>query len=410
MIPPRMPAPVRVLAIGNAYPPHHLGGYEIIWRGVTEHLRGEGHSVRVLVTDHRAPHAVPGSADEPDVHRELDWYWRDHRWRSMGPVRRLELERHNAEVFDRHVREFEPDVIAWWPVGGMSLGLIERARRRGLASIFFVLDYWPIYGPRHDLWLRLWSRLRPLAPLAERITGLPAGLDLPAAGRWVFCSHCVEEVILGAHPGIAPTGVIPPGIDREFLAAPGESAPAPWRWRLLYAGRVVEQKGVLTAVQSLAELPDAELRVVGEGDESYRSSLLAAAARLGVGDRLALEPPRPRSELIDVYRWADVVVFPVAWDEPWGLVPLEAMALGRPVAATGRGGSGEYLADGQNAVLFAAGDSSALAGAVRRLARDPALRERLVRAGHRTAAAHSEEGFNRRAAAEILAAARGRSA
>ena len=52
-----------------------------------------------------------------------------------------------------------------------------------------------------------------------------------------------------------------------------------------------------------------------------------------------------------------MVVFPVRWEEPWGLVPIEAMARGRPVVATGRGGSGEYLRDGENCVLFEADDA-----------------------------------------------------
>lgn len=110
-----------------------------------------------------------------------------------------------------------------------------------------------------------------------------------------------------------------------------------------------------------------------------------------------------------MYRDADAVVFPVEWPEPWGLVPLEAMALGRPVLATGRGGSGEYLVDGVNSLLFRAGEPAALAGALRTLAGDEQLRERLRRAGYETATRHTEEAFNRAALAEMLAAA-GRSA
>jgi glycosyltransferase involved in cell wall biosynthesis len=99
----------------------------------------------------------------------------------------------------------------------------------------------------------------------------------------------------------------------------------------------------------------------------------------------------------------------VIWPEPWGLVPLEAMALGRPVLATGRGGSGDYLRDGGNALLFEAEDAGALATAATRLADDAALRDRLREGGYRTAAEHDEDGFNRGAVEELVrAAARGR--
>jgi glycosyltransferase involved in cell wall biosynthesis len=64
------------------------------------------------------------------------------------------------------------------------------------------------------------------------------------------------------------------------------------------------------------------------------------------------------------------------------------------VIATGRGGSGEYLADGENCVLVPAEDPSALAAAVGRLADDPDLRRRLRAGGTETAPRHTEPLFN----------------
>jgi glycosyltransferase involved in cell wall biosynthesis len=86
------------------------------------------------------------------------------------------------------------------------------------------------------------------------------------------------------------------------------------------------------------------------------------------------------------YGDADVCVFPSEWAEPFGIVPLEAMASGTPVVATGTGGSGEYLVDGDNCVLFQPGDVGGLAEGVRALAGDPALRARLIAGGLATAA------------------------
>jgi glycosyltransferase involved in cell wall biosynthesis len=87
-------------------------------------------------------------------------------------------------------------------------------------------------------------------------------------------------------------------------------------------------------------------------------------------------------------------------------VPLEAMARGRPVVATGRGGSGEYLRDGENALLFEAGDAAGLAAAVTRLARDTRLRRRLLEAGLATAAEHTEDHLNAAVLRELEAAGR----
>jgi glycosyltransferase involved in cell wall biosynthesis len=405
MIPRRMAVPMRVLAVGSVYPPHHLGGYEIIWRGAMRHLRREGHLARILTTGYRRPEAAPAAREDPDVHRELDWYWRDHEWRALGPLESYRLERRNADILDRHLEEFRPDVMTWWPVGGMSLGLIERARRAGIPSLLFVLDPWLSYGPVHDRWNRMWGRLGPVATLADRVSGLPTRVDYRAAGRWVFCSAAMRAQALGAGLRDADATILSPGIERSFLHAAAEPDPPPWRWRLLYLGRVVEQKGVATAIESLALLPaGATLRILGEGDSGYRRRLEQLAARLKVSDQVKFEPPRPREELPSVYREADAIVFPVEWPEPWGLVPLEAMALGRPVVATGRGGSGEYLVDGGNSLIFEPGSPSGLAAALRALAGDAALRERLRQQGYETAARHGEDAFNAGALAEMLAA------
>src|SRR5205814_9840153 len=101
----------------------------------------------------------------------------------------------------------------------------------------------------------------------------------------------------------------------------------PWRWRLLYVGRIDARKGIETLLQALAHLPsEATLTVVGAGDERELGALQARAPR-----RVAFTGRRDREALKAAYAEADAVVFPVIWDEPWGLVPLEAMALGRPV-------------------------------------------------------------------------------
>jgi glycosyltransferase involved in cell wall biosynthesis len=99
------------------------------------------------------------------------------------------------------------------------------------------------------------------------------------------------------------------------------------------------------------------------------------------------------------------VVFPVVWEEPWGLVPIEAMARGRPVVATGRGGSSEYLRDCENALLFEAEDAFGLARSVMRIAGDPELRGRLRNGGLLTARRHTEERYNDAVLRELEAAA-----
>ena len=97
------------------------------------------------------------------------------------------------------------------------------------------------------------------------------------------------------------------------------------------------------------------------------------------------------------------MLFPVRWREPWGVVPLEAMGVGRPVVATGRGGSGEYLRDGDNALLFDAEDPAALAAQVTGWPHDEALRERLRAGGLETARSHTAAAHDARVTAILEA-------
>lgn len=392
---------MRVLAVGSLYPPHHRGGYELAWQGAMEELRARGHVVRVLASGTRFQ-AQAEAPEGRDVHRELRWYWREDRFPRLGFRARVALERHNHAVLARHLRDFAPDVVSWWAMGGMSLSLLEAVRRRGLAAVGFVHDDWLIYGPQVDGWLRPFARRPRLAAIAERATGLPARVDFPRAARWVFVSESVRASTLataGLDGEIASSG-----IDPAFLAADGGARV--WEGRLLYVGRVDPRKGIATAVEALARLPAAaSLTVVGDGDARELAGLRALIRARGLEDRVRFAGQRTRAELPAIYAAHDAVLFPVVWEEPWGLVPLEGMAAGRPVLATGRGGSGEYLRDGENCLLFAPGDPAALAAAVERVAGDAELRAALRAGGRRTAEAHTDGPFHVAVEAALAAGA-----
>lgn len=392
---------MRALTVGNMYPPHHLGGYELVWRSAVEHLRARGHEVSVLTTDHRREDV--DAADPAWVHRDLRWWWRDHAWPRYLPRERLRRERHNAAVLEQRLAADRPDVVVWLAMGGMSLSLIERVRRVGLPAVGVVHDDWLLYGPRVDAWLRMWAG--PRGGIGERLTGVPVRIDFAGAARWLFVSDFVRRKALerGGH-GLTDTGVLHSGIDGSHLRPLGPARP--WGWRLLSVGRLDQRKGLDTAIRALAGLSaEAVLTIAGDGDAKTRESLGELAAELGVGDRVRFLGHQDEPAVAALYATADAVLFPVVWDEPWGLVPLEAMAHGTPVVATGRGGSAEYLRDGENALLHPPGDHAALAAALRRLADDPALRERLRAGGGRTAPQHTARGFNEALEAELAAAA-----
>lgn len=382
--PPGSHRSLRILTVGSLYPPYHLGGYELVWQAAVWALRGAGHEVRVLATGERL-NRPEGAPEDDDVHRDLRWYWQDHAFPRLTLRGRWQLERHNHDVLRRHLVALRPDIVSWWAMGGMSLGLIEQVRRLGLPALGWVNDDWLLYGPTVDQWLRAWRRV----PLVRAIGGMPTRVQLDRAAPWVFCSAATRDSALRRHPELAEAAVLHQGVSAAFQAAPER----PWSGQLIYAGRIDERKGLGTLIDAVAELPELELRIVGDGDQNAVARLRARAAR--AGRRIRFEAGTDRRGLARAYAGSDAVVFPVEWFEPWGLVPLEAMAVGRPVVATGMGGSAEYLRHETNALLFEPGNVGALQDALRRVAADPALRARLRSGGLATARRLPEEAWTR---------------
>ncbi|HEY0165547.1 MAG TPA: glycosyltransferase [Jatrophihabitans sp.] len=217
--------------------------------------------------------------------------------------------------------------------------------------------------------------------------------------------------------------IVPCGVDLALFTPAGRAAggdddrPA----RLLVLGRLVPRKGVADAIKALAQVPDAELLVVGgpapdqvaADPESQR--LLAVAAEHGVGHRLRLLGRQPHAELPELLRSCDLLLA-VPWYEPFGITPLEAMAAGLPVVATAVGGLRDTVLDGVTGRLLPPRRPDLLARAVnelladrpRRLAMAQAGRERvLARYGWSTVAQQTETCYRgvlaRRRVADRLA-------
>ena len=185
--------------------------------------------------------------------------------------------------------------------------------------------------------------------------------------------------------------VVPCGVDLStFRPAGPADERTPGRHRLVYVGRLVERKGIGNAISALAGLvnnggPDAELIVAGGPDAADVDTdpevgrLRALARKAHVEDRVHFRGRVGRAELPALLRSADAVVC-VPWYEPFGIVPLEAMACGRPVVGTAVGGLLDTVEEGATGALVPPRDAVALAAALGPLLDDAPRREAWGRA------------------------------
>jgi glycosyltransferase involved in cell wall biosynthesis len=183
------------------------------------------------------------------------------------------------------------------------------------------------------------------------------------------------------------------------------AAPAPGPFRVLYVGRLVPFKGQAILIEAIAALRakgiDARLTMIGEGPA--RVGAESRAAQAGLNGEVRFAGAVGQDEIRSHYAAADVFCLP-SFAEGVPVVLMEAMAMRVPVVTSQIMGIAELVDDGEQGLLVRPGRSDELAAALERLARDPALRERLGRSGREKVCAEFDVRESGRRLAAIFAA------
>ncbi len=172
--------------------------------------------------------------------------------------------------------------------------------------------------------------------------------------------------------------IVPLGVDVTRF----EPAAQPGPPTVLFVGQLRHYKGVDDLLRALAQTAP-EVRLLVAGDGPLRAEWEALAASLGLGERVRFLGRVDDEALPGLYRSAGLFALPAnSRAEAFGTVLLEAMAAGLPCVTTEVGSGTSYVVqDGVTGLVVAPRAPAALAGAIGRLAADPALRARLGAAG-----------------------------
>lgn len=241
--------------------------------------------------------------------------------------------------------------------------------------------------------------------IVRRLTGIPYsftahGSDLHVERRMlaakvkeaafaVTVSAFNKQVMLESCGQLAETKihVIHCGIDPEIFV-PGQRQRNDGVLRLICVASFEEVKGhtyLIAAIEQLVARGMAlQCDLIGDGPQRQRIAVQIEETDLQ--SRVLIHGPKPRHEVVRMLRTADIKVLPSVPTvsgkrEGIPVVLMEAMAMALPVISSRLSGIPELVTDGETGILVAPRDVTALAGAIERLAHDPALRRRMGCAG-----------------------------
>jgi glycosyltransferase involved in cell wall biosynthesis len=370
-----------VLLVSNLYPPYWIGGYEQIAQWVSHGLRERGHELEVLTGRGKAFAAEPWIRPELDLDQAAvgEMHVTTGVAFPGGLVqgfRRHIFSHPNFNACRAAIASFRPHLLSFWNPSFVTFSPLLAARLAGVPAIVHLSDVAanPFRNPHPPAFPG------PLRAAARWTVDRVIRWARPA--RFVAPSRFLRDRLVGAE-GLPADRVdvlhwpVEPSISRS---EPDAARAGPAR-RFLFVGSLVPEKGpqVLLAAfrEAVRQEPALSLSFAGEGPRAYVAELRASAAGLPVRFLGRLD----RAGVTAAYRGHDALVVPSIWDEPFAVVPLEAMALGLPVIATAAGGTPEAVEDGRTGVLVPPRDPAALCAAILRVAADPRWTASLARHG-----------------------------
>jgi len=380
---------MRILVISNLYPPHYIGGYELGCCKVVEQLKVRGHQVEVLTSNYgtKAPES------DGKVHRLLSHrYGAKHHWYSIRILKLFAKERRNLRALETVCAEFEPQIVYVWNMSHISVSLAAMTRTMGIPVCYFMFDH-SLCQWKLDNWYTYWNR----GPIRRFIRDIftperwPFGLWRPTdlALKSVHCaSGFLKDKLIRWCGQVDDLETIHWGLmENEFPFKENSKS----HKNLLYIGQLMEHKGLHTVIEAMKTVFDQKgkgavtLTIVGGSlRPEYETMIRDMVSSFSLDEYVRFMGHVPLERLPSIYQDHDIVVFPSIWDEPFGIVRLEAMSSGLPLVSTATGGGSEILSHNENSLIFQKDNGQSCADQIMKLLESPELFEKLREGGRRT--------------------------
>ena len=345
---PPVPAkkPLTVVIGADTFAPDVNGAARFAER-LAAGLVSRGHDVHIVAPAASRKHGTwveEHEGQKMTAHRLYSWRWYPHDWlRFAIPWR---IKQNSARILD----EVKPDVVHFQSHIVVGRGLSQEAQKRGIRII----------GTNHFMP----ENMLEFTLLPKFIQEYAIGLAWKAARRTFGRAEAVTTPtakaaqFLEKYTGLRNVHAISCGIDAhnytpDFTPRTGN--------RILFVGRVTGEKQIdvlLTAVSLLPSDLDAQLEIVGGGDQL--KNLQSLAEQLGIADRVTFTGYVTDQELREAYTRATVFGMP-SIAELQSIATMEAMASALPVVAANAMALPHLVHDGENGYLFEPGNAQHLA-------------------------------------------------
>jgi len=376
---------MKILVLSDRYPPYFEGGYEICCEAKVNGLKKRGHEITVLTSQY----GVCCPLREGNIFRYMHPLVLEFGRglpRRLRQIKNAYLGRINYCIAKEIIAEVKPDIAYLWRLGNVSIFPALAVHKQKVLSVYELGDYW-LLQCKTDFVLE--SNKYKKLYRNYLFGGFEFGkLDF---SNLITVSEALKRQYVDIGFPSDSITVIPNGVPDEFILdhVNDKSIPNSSRFKLLYAGRIVKEKGTHIAILSIDYLVNSLginnicLDIFGNGPQDYVKELEAIIQSRTLQDHVRIMEQIPRQELFERFSRYDAFLFPSIWEEPFGMTIIEAMARGVPVIASRVGGVPEIIQDNENGLLVTPNDPIKLAEGVKKLVEDASICKKFKKSGIR---------------------------
>jgi len=365
--------------LSDLYPPYHKGGHELCCKAVADGLSQKGHEVYVLTSTYRTNR----QSIDNNIYRLL-YFLLERGAKGIGrrcvQIKIALLGRLNYLITKKTIKYVKPDIVYAGQVSEISIYPMKAIQSCNIPIVHhlgncFFLELVEMCIKEKDPLKRFYRKL---------IHGFK-NIDDFDFNYILVVSKALKRMYVEAGFSDDNISLIPPrGIPSELIKKEyNKNIKFPSkRIKLLYVGRLSEEKGVDTGIEAVGNLTKkcgmkkVTLHIIGDGDKEYTKELHALIRNLDLKNHIKFIGKLQHDKVLQEYSNYNILLVPSIWDA-FGVIVIESMSQGVPVIASKVGGIPELIKNEETGLLVTQGNPEEMAEAIKKLVHNPSLYEKI---------------------------------